>query len=467
MGVVPQKIQDAFEKLKGEYPVRIVLKGIKGKYYVYKESGVWLKELSRTKTISEYLGKITEEGLFVKKALSAKDDLENAKAIIAEHGGEIIWGENEVEKEPVIKEITVKEADLKLLTALSMNGRISISGLAKISGLNQQTAYHRVKALDEKLGIKYLPEIDVGKFGYLQFLVTIKFINKTPPIAKLKEVMMKEPRVQLAAICKGEFDVLIYLLAKDNTEVKMLLVNLREGLSDFESSWQSIPTYEDYGFIPLRNEFLSHMRSEKELLEREFALFYEINKDGKIEFREIDKKYGFDTGRTQYSYHKLKDEGKLRRITISMQKLQLRYVGVILKEVINTKIFTKNRQQSLKDIIDESTKVIDKYVAVYDIMNPDGAMLYVPVFNYEDLDKAVERISSLGLGVKLTTSVITDILVGDFCYRHFDNTYSIQQKILEESYQIAKASRMNYEETGRKKEKEKYRGEIRGSTFTD
>ncbi|MDE1824632.1 MAG: AsnC family transcriptional regulator, partial [Candidatus Micrarchaeota archaeon] len=199
----PPKVLEVFENLKKKYPPRLDLKLIKGRYYVYKERGMWLKEKGKNKTISEYLGKITEDGLFVKKKLSANGDFENAKAIIAEHGGKIIWEEKK-EQDIMAEEqhLTATAIDLKILTALSMNARIPIPKLAKMVGLNEQTAYSRIKSLEEKLGIKYILEIDIEKLGYIQYLVLIKFEEASLTAEELKKVIGDNPRIQFAAITK-------------------------------------------------------------------------------------------------------------------------------------------------------------------------------------------------------------------------------------------------------------------------
>ena len=112
----------------------------------------------------------------------ANGGLEKTKSLIALHGGKILWEEK---KEDTVslqqnQEISATEVDLKLLTALSMNARLSASRLAEISGVNEQTAYSRVKVLENKLGVKYLLELDVSKLGYTPYIILIKFEGKMP-----------------------------------------------------------------------------------------------------------------------------------------------------------------------------------------------------------------------------------------------------------------------------------------------
>ena len=72
------------------------------------------------------------------------------------------------------------EAENRILTTLSMNGRATLKFIGKQIGLTKHPTYRRVRQIEEKYGIKYIAEIDVKKLGYLSFLVLIKFLGKIP-----------------------------------------------------------------------------------------------------------------------------------------------------------------------------------------------------------------------------------------------------------------------------------------------
>jgi|SRR5271157_1458796 len=461
---ISKKALETFEGLKAQNR-KYTLKCLKRHYYLYVVAGRWDKRLEKTINTEVYQGRITEEGDFVPKRRSYK-----LKEPVVLRPKELIQMELETNALPeyqVARRQSSKKHETTLLTALSMNGRISLPALGRMLGLSVTATDWQVRQAEKKYAIRYLPEIDVRKFGYLQFLITVKFLNGCPKTAQLTEVFAKEPKLQLAMLTKGDFDLVLYLLAKDNEEASRTIIALRDNLASYESRWGTIPMYEVYGFIPIRDEFIDLLKDRGELLDREYAVLKELNKDGNVEFREIDKTYGFDNGRAQYSYHKLRQEGKIKRMTISLQRLSIRYVGIILKEITSRDAFNKNRSKLLSEGLEELNIPINKYLATYDITNPDGSISCVPVFDYDDLDTYVDKIVGINLGVRLTTLVVTNLLVGDFCYRRFDNAYSMQENILEEVYKLPKMNRINYEETGRKKQKEKYVGDIRGSRFAE
>jgi DNA-binding Lrp family transcriptional regulator len=442
-----EKVSETFAKLK-QLNSSYELKHIKGHHYVYISFSRWDAEAGRSRKVSIYKGKISEDGAFTPmqkhrhgRPRSAEAPHETGQPAAAP-------------AEPLAEEFRIRESSRKyesaLLTALSMNGRISLPVLGKMLDLSVTATDWQVKSLERRYGIRYLPEIDVTKFGYMQFFLAVKFLDKSPPADDLKKLLQKEPRIQTAMMLKGEFDVLIYVLAKSVEELNNdVMIGISKAMGDYDCTWTTIPFYEDYGFMPLRDEFIDFLKDS--LLAREYAVLRELNRDGKTEFGEIDKKYGTEEGRASYSYHKLRKEGKIKRITISLQKLPLKYIGIVMETLTNQLRFEKNKGKLLYGIIEKSESQIDRYLFVCDTVNPYGLMFFLPVFNNSDLDEALGKLSGIERGVKFATLVVINVLFGDFCYRKFDSAYSIQQKMLESAFGAEKVQKIDYEESGRKK----------------
>lgn len=437
----------AFENVKRDYPFHVVLKNIRGKYYVYKDHGVWLKDKAKTKIISEYLGRITEDGFYIKKTFSAKDDLENAKAIIASRGGEIIWHEKlEEEKLQVVKhDLTIKDIDLKLLTALSMNSRMSASKLAKIVGINKQTVYYKIKSLEKDLDIKYIMEIDVGKLGYTTYLLMIKFETTVPTAEDLKSSLSKEPKVQFAATTKGEYDLVVSLLDEDPIKTEDTIWNLRAetALGKYKAIWRLVPVGQVYSFIPLRNAFFENLLIKKEwhrtkesqnpkqdeLKHREFILLKELNENSSKSFTDIEKKNDLINGAAKYAYDTLKQKGVIIRPTITIKNLPFKYIGILMLELHDITEALKARHALLYDMIEYGT-VANKYALVGNVGNPEGSISFFPAEKDGDFEDARRFLETEAKGEILKTLIITEILVGYLCYRRFDGNYSRQQRML-------------------------------------
>lgn len=350
-----------------------------------------------------------------------------------------------------------------LLTALSMNGRASLTLLGNMIGINKESTYRRVSILEKKYGVRYLAEIDVEKLGYLKFIILVKFHNQIPNVNEVKEAVLKEPRVQLAMMLTGgEYNILFYALAEDNSNIQEVRYNLvKDKLSGYDAEWYVIPFSETYNFVPLRDDFIDILKDRllkghiskrstsadksKQILKREFAVLRELNTKGATEFTEIDKKYDFDRGRSQYSYYKLKDDEILKRITLTMQNIPVKYIGIIFMDIINYGKFSKTREKLLKNMIENYKIPLNKYVLIGDIGEPFGLVFFIPVFSDGELEKFRESLSKIK-GVKIKSYVSIETLFGELCYRRFDNSYSQQYNILLNEYKVKPLPKINYEE---------------------
>ncbi|MCW6160553.1 MAG: AsnC family transcriptional regulator [Candidatus Micrarchaeales archaeon] len=450
---IPRIVRAAFNELKREYKFFTVLRQANGHYYVYRQTARWDKDAKKVKSKQEYIGKIEADGTFVKKSTSAEIDFEMAKKIVEEHGGEISFSGKPGQKPSAPNELQPDLVDTKILTTLSMNARASMSFMGRRIGLSQNAIYNRIGQLEKRYGIRYMAEIDVERLGYLPFLITVKFLGPIPSREEIIKALKKDPRVQLAFTTKGDYDLVIYALSKsiNSEETIDIVVSLRTGaLIKYPAKWYTSTFWKHAsGYIPLRDEFVDSLKGN--LLKREYAVLKELNSNGKSDFTEIDKKYGFDKGRSQYTYYKLKESGVIKRITLSMQRVPIKYIGIILKEIIDEDKFRKNRVKSLLDIVQDSPLPVNKYILTGDYGNPDGSVLFMPVQNDGDLEANIENLAGLDLGLNFRTLIVTGILLGSFCLRKFDQAYATQYKPLEEQYHITRPEVIDYEASGRRK----------------
>ncbi len=460
---MPKKIADGFERLKKENPPRLVLKMINGKYYVYRERGVWLKNLRKNKTLSEYLGRVTDEGAFIKKALHARNDIGSAKALIEQHGGEIIWHKRE-DGEAIantFQNSDVNQIDLKILTCLSMNARMPVPSIAKLAGINEQTAYARIAVLEKKLGINYLLEFDTEALGFESYLVLIKFEGQLPPVNEIKETLNKEPKVQFAAITKGEYDVIVYVLDEHSTIAQDNLWKMMSEtiLSKYNARWHMIPYGQTYSSVPLRQEFIEkilarrqwHRRrfvvitpAKEDMLKREFLLLKELNRNAAIDFSEIDKKYRLGQGASRYTYHQLIEEGIIIRPTITLTSLQTKYLSILKTDTINPNEASRTRANLLLDIVEDG-QLTNKYSLIGNISIPEGAVMFMNVATEGELEQEIDKLIREWKGVIVSSLIVTDVLIGSLYYRRLDNKYSRQYATLIRLNKIEPTTPQDYE----------------------
>lgn len=452
VGDIPPLVRECYVDLKGKYDFCITLKRIDGRYYIYKATTTWDRERKKAKTNTEYLGRINEEGVFIersKKTATARS--RGAKVRQPQYSRHL--PQPTIPPSPLPPPYMIEDkVDNMLLTVLSTNARADLSHFGRKIGVKPSEMYRRVKQLEIKYGLKYIAEIDTRKLGYLSFFIRAHFYGKSPTAKEIFDATAREPQIQLVQSLSG-YGILIYVLAKDNAEITDIRGRVRMALGKYNSKWSTTPGIFHFNFIPLRDEFIESLHGK--ILEREYAVLRELNNKGTIEFTEIDKKYGFDEGRALYTYHKLRENGTLVRITTTMQKAPIKYLGLHLHYILNYKKYRKMRASALMRVLRDSKTVLDKYTLVGGIESPSGMVYFEPVFRDGDLDEMHRIIDEKKSGIKLKTFIVTNTLVGGLCFRKIDPTNTRLYARLAETYNLKLPPKQDYEETGRRAKQDK------------
>ena len=426
----PNTVIKRFNQLKGEYTFGITLANIKGKYYVYRRTSKWDRERKRVKTIAEYLGKITEEGAFIRKIIGYKNELDIARNIITEHGGKVILPK---QLEGEIAPFEMNREDLSLLEALSMKSRISLPELGKITSIPHKTLSHKLERLYERYKIRATIEIRPDTFGFTRFLIMVKFTSTEPSEFEVKEILESEPRIQLVALSQGDYSMLIYMIVENIHKLEETLYKIRSNnvFAKHDAIWKVSYLKEPTGwFMPLRDEFFEkllkekvwHRRGEKgpgQLFLGEYAVLKEMNKNATIPFSEIDERHSLNRGNSRNTFEKLKANGTIERTTIVLQKLPIKYLSFLYLEQKNIALFNKTRSAYLASTIEETDKPSDKYVYKADASSPYGIVLIAPIYKEGDFEALKEELQQKANGCMIEQAIVTHVILGSFGFRKF------------------------------------------------
>jgi DNA-binding Lrp family transcriptional regulator len=148
-------------------------------------------------------------------------------------------------------------------------------------------------------------------------------------------------------------------------------------------------------------------------------------------------------GSARHAFIKLVKKGIITRMTITLERLPIRYLAMMQFEYVNGNKFLKVRSRLLEEEIVYG-KFINKYVYLGDMGIPSSLMFILPIFSESDLNIAMNNLRYELKGTSGTTILFTQVIVGSLCYRRFDNSYSRQQRILEEVYKATPAKRLDY-----------------------
>ncbi|MCW6160314.1 MAG: AsnC family transcriptional regulator [Candidatus Micrarchaeales archaeon] len=452
MQKIPEEVILTYNKLKKEFPFYISLKNIRGKYYLYKQTSHFEKDKKKLSVKTFYIGRILHNGTFLKKGVSSEVELENAKAVIISYGGKVILPkENEFNESTTIREILLEKIDQEILKALSMNGRATLNSIGKQIGLTESSTYNRLKILEKKYGITYIPEIVTEKVGYLKYIAFVKFLDEVPSLDELKSAFENQGRIQFVLLTKGIYDLVIYFLAEGNIDAGNFLPQLRDSDSiiKYPARWYVTPYFNSYGYVPLRDQFYELLEhkvwrrskenprpSQGQIMNRDYQILSKLNKNGAEEFSKIGKSLGLESNAIRYGYLKLLEKGIVRRVTINLKNLPIRSTGIVIIEILDRVEFAKTRAHLLSDIIKETELPINAYSLVGDIAMPQGIMYILPTFKDNELEMITDLFKRELKGIKINSLAVIGIVIGSLGYRLYNNSQSEQRKVLKEVYKF-------------------------------
>ncbi|WP_206203871.1 Lrp/AsnC family transcriptional regulator [Thermococcus sp. 21S9] len=123
--------------------------------------------------------------------------------------------------------MVVDELDIKIISLLQKNARLSYREIARELNVAVGTVYNRIKRLEEEGVIKgYAPVLDYEKLGFgLTALIGIKAQGRK--IAEIERKIAEKTRAMMVYDITGEFDIFVIAKFKDredmNRFVKWLL----------------------------------------------------------------------------------------------------------------------------------------------------------------------------------------------------------------------------------------------------
>jgi len=437
---LPEPVKSVLERLEEERGHKLSIGIIRGKYYVYES--VTKKIRDRFRTITLYLGKITENGEFIEPQRRKRADTKEVNS-----AGEL--AQKRAQAEPLRDLIYPDSVDLAILQELSTNARISANEIAKKLGIEPTLVNYRIKRLEQRYNIKYTIEIAPRPFNLFRYIVLVKFLNDKPNPDETKEVLEQEPTVLFAASLKGDYDLFIYMFAENTKILDDKIYNIRSShaFAPYESEWNVTYITYAYGYVPLRDKFFDLLREkvwhrsketprkkEGMLTEREYLVLKELNENSRQDFAEIDKKLGLGNGAAYYTYYSLLEKGIILRSTIEIQSLPIKYEILFVCTQTDTFAFNLHRREFLMHLIDLPKTPTSTYALEGDIGAPRGVIFIAPSYS-GNLKESEDLLSRFLRGSKMKSNVIVQTLVGSLGYRRIDPKVTYQYPILQEMQQ--------------------------------
>ena len=438
MQELPEDVMWVLNRLKREYsPYLEIKRSNAGKYLLY-EYKIIKDNTNYSKQI--YLGIITEDGVLIPARHRKKEVIERKELV------------------EVNARTELTEQDLGILTFLSMNGRAPVQKIAKSVGLNSNATEYRIRKLEERFGIKYMPEINMLNITFNSFVSLVRFRKKAPASEEIRKALEDIPEVQLVVSTTGDYHLAIFLYSMDNDLLGNLVFYMKTEtlLKNYDAEWYTTPLSIPDISMPLRDKFFDLLgrtiwkRTKEEpkcpkgsISNKEFLLLREINKDGGASFADLDERLGWDKGHSRYLYYKMVDKDVIKRITINMTTLPKKYDIILLIDVINGNLYNETRADAYMERISVA-QIAGKYSIYSLIQNPSGLLLSVPVQDIDKLEEIKREWKSKVKGIEIRELVVSNIILGSICYRRFDPRYAREYELLIELHRAEPSQKKDY-----------------------
>ncbi len=268
--------------------------------------------------------------------------------------------------------------------------------------------------------------------------------------------------IQFAAFTTGTYDMILFVLAENNENLAELMKSIKRvpSLSSLLSRWEVSYFYKTKSFIPLRSEFFDvlekyiwHRTKEvprplpTQLLKGEFGVLKSLTKEGMVKFAEIERDNGLAQGSASHIYDRLIKKEILPRVTIDIDRLNIKYEAAIIMQIIEEAAFWDSRKKLLEFIMEEEEgSVINRFSLVGDTSNPEGGIFFLPVIKGNELEKAVSSIQSRIKGIEVSTLVIDSVMFGRILHRRQDPLTTAQYNALVSDYKMKFPEKRVYDE---------------------
>jgi Lrp/AsnC family leucine-responsive transcriptional regulator len=147
----------------------------------------------------------------------------------------------------------IDEVDVTLLHTIADEADLRIEEIAKRSGLSREQVTYRMRKLENAgIIVGYTPVINYALLGFSIHALLFTFQARNPERElALAEFLRQHPSVLWAVRTLGGWDLLIYVISRDTTDLYDTVIKLREEYSDLIKSYETLIAFREYKYTYL------------------------------------------------------------------------------------------------------------------------------------------------------------------------------------------------------------------------
>ena len=210
--------------------------------------------------------------------------------------------------------------------ALSENSRASISEIAGMAKCSRITASRLVSQVEKEFGLVYTLDLNLQALGLWQLHVIALNFAKMPSEDVLRSKFANDTTAQLVAMTKGDFDLLVIAVSKSGSAYMRWETALAYSLAEYKPQLRpSQIAFMHIGFIPIDNALLETLEPGKGLDSLDKQILLELNKNSRIQYRELAKKLQANENTVRYRFSRLARAGIINAFTAIATKPPISY----------------------------------------------------------------------------------------------------------------------------------------------
>jgi len=158
----------------------------------------------------------------------------------------------------------IDELDIKLLQQLAKDARASLVGIANTLKVSPDVVRYRLKNLTaRKIITEFKTRISFKTLGYnwYQLLLDLRNFPESEEkkfVEKLKQI----PNLSYVVKCMGKWDFEIHVHAESNEEFRKILMKVRDSLTDYIISYDTMLMFSKYKSTPLPDGVVQELIKE-------------------------------------------------------------------------------------------------------------------------------------------------------------------------------------------------------------
>jgi DNA-binding Lrp family transcriptional regulator len=152
------------------------------------------------------------------------------------------------------EEVKLDDKDYKIMALLAKNARMQIRQISKRVGLSEDTVVYRIRKLIKGgVIVEFRPVINYSNLGYHVHALLFKLHNIDEEFDKnLRIYMETNPNVLWAVKTISKWNLLTYVIARDQGELNEIILKMRSQFGDHLRAYENLLAYEEvkYNFLP-------------------------------------------------------------------------------------------------------------------------------------------------------------------------------------------------------------------------